>query len=680
MFVELLPSSELYAVRVKIYDTNGFGQTIFEMPPLLVVGTTANLNADDLAAQTLLSQTKLDSARLIQRVISVATLLPPPNLQTPTSTAFGDSLSILAYVVRSTGSRERASALAQVMAYLFARRGQALQARDFELSLQLMEEMTGWALLDHSRVTRIDEVITTFLQALDQLCGAMAPIFATVGPSPTLSARLFSLLEAWATLMRRDMVPGHTELVARSSRFAIATKWWPQPARAPAPAFPYFVRKRAADPCLMVPFGVYPEALVTPSVDYFTMVNAELAPIPNNRDPTRAIVATLLYNYTLVPDAAVTSSFSLRFLPLSRAEQALEDLAVSFTKNGYATIGPGSLDCGDGTLVPLLRFGEVVASCQGAKLEAIKGGYSNSELALFVRVSSREFVPVSATSGGHGLFMPAAAAIDLVNRGWIYREETPQGFTVLYAPIIAACGTVVGMFAVVLPVAPTIAPPQELLGQFAFHVDKAPGVAYVCAAFLNGLWNTEVCTMVSQSEVEVTCECKIYHNVTFAVLPLPSLPDGITPLLPTPNGPLIPTNPALAAGLAIAALLILALIALIAAQSRAASKPPHELAFVSTGVQETDVVTADNRIGSSLVEQGAIEDVPAGDDDGGWAFPPNLAAVPIIMAGGAAATPLLSGAADPVPVDPGIIWVSEDEDEWNADDDSLLRSGDLQEE
>lgn len=128
------------------------------------------------------------------------------------------------------------------------------------------------------------------------------------------------------------------------------------------------------------------------------------------------------------------------------------------------------------------------------------------------------------------------------------------------------------------------------------------GGPFSCVFFnlTTGLWNESLCgdpLMINSTHVVCICKATPLYS-TFAVVPLALLPDGNVsgPFTPfPPNTAVIPVDPALPAGLAIGALIVLAGIALIGYMYRSRLMP-EQFVFVSTGVPESRIVPADNRI------------------------------------------------------------------------------------
>ncbi len=151
---------------------------------------------------------------------------------------------------------------------------------------------------------------------------------------------------------------------------------------------------------------------------------------------------------------------------------------------------------------------------------------------------------------------------------------------------------------------------------FVFAVGSQP---VVCAALLTGAWNTSYCqTPFVMNSTHVSCSCRFASEAYYAALPLAELADGLSfsPLLPTRDpdfGATVPLVPTLPAGLAFAALLVLALFGLWAfvARRSAASVSSTATTYVSSGVAANDVVPADNRLrvplpSNTVVEAGVV--------------------------------------------------------------------------
>jgi hypothetical protein len=136
---------------------------------------------------------------------------------------------------------------------------------------------------------------------------------------------------------------------------------------------------------------------------------------------------------------------------------------------------------------------------------------------------------------------------------------------------------------------------------FTFAVGSQP---VVCAALPADTerWNTSECfAPVVINASHVSCVCRFVSSSFYAALPLAQLLTGASSaqLLPNPSdtsGAVVPLVPTLPAGLAIAAVLVLAIAGLWAIAARRGRADVAPSTFVSTGVLPSDVVPADNRI------------------------------------------------------------------------------------
>jgi hypothetical protein len=305
-FVELLPSASEYYFTIHVTDATGHGTTAFsDIAPILSMGTLDSCplrQAQALLDDTVAQQAKLDSARIVQRMLGVATLLKLPRdgcvAREPQCDAAasitGEAVAILTHLVRSEGSRARAEALAQTLAALLAPPVCYMASDDlFSEIMSQIETTIEWTLAAPASVSvASSDVTSSILLALDRLLVSRAPEFNTVAPSEAQSARVFAVLNQLAHVQRRDFAPGQrsSDAVARSPHFVLTTTWWEQS-----------------------PFGMPPLASMVPSALYADDLNALLAPVGPQSNPRRALLSSTLFNFTLVPSPELAASWVVTY-------------------------------------------------------------------------------------------------------------------------------------------------------------------------------------------------------------------------------------------------------------------------------------------------------------------------------------------------------------------------------
>jgi hypothetical protein len=225
---EVLSAPFTYALRLTVVDQTGHGRTAVPLPPVIRPGVfpaCPETAASTLATATLQHQEALDSPRLMQRAVSVCSLLRSAvgcdaSLR---SAVFSQVLTIVSCVVRSEPSRARSVLAANTVAYCLDGAPLSVSLSQFQRVVALLSRLGQTAEQTFRQEgLRSQPVAQAIVSALDISLQSRTPVFDAVAPDAADSASVLALLEQQARALAADLRAGEPGPSARSARLAVS--------------------------------------------------------------------------------------------------------------------------------------------------------------------------------------------------------------------------------------------------------------------------------------------------------------------------------------------------------------------------------------------------------------------------------------------------------------------------